>query len=108
IRPSLYGAQYDAILANRANEKPEEVVSIAGKCCESADIIIQDINLPKAQRGDIVAVFTTGAYCYAMSSNYNRNLVPPVVFVNNGKSGYAVKPQTYEDLTRNDSIPNLE
>lgn len=108
IRPALYDAKYDAILANRANDKPEEEVAIAGKCCESADIIISNINLPKAQRGDIVAVFSTGAYCYSMASNYNRNLVPPVVFVNNGKSAYAVKPQSYEDLTRNDVIPDLE
>ena len=102
IRPALYDAKYDALLANRANDKAEEVVSVAGKCCESGDIILKDIMLPKAKRGDIVAVFTTGAYNYSMSSNYNRNFVPPVVFVKDGKSAYAVKPQTYEDLVRND------
>ena len=104
IRPALYDAKYEAILANRANDKNEETVTIAGKCCESGDIIIKDIELPKANRGDIVAVFTTGAYCYSMASNYNRNVLPPVIFVNNGKSGYAVKPQTYEDLVRNDIV----
>ena len=62
--------------------------------------------MPKAKRGDIIAVFTTGAYNYSMSSNYNRNFIPPVVFVKDGKSAYAVKPQTYEDLVRNDV--NLE
>lgn len=102
IRPALYDAKYDAVLANRANEKATEVVSVAGKCCESGDIILKDIALPKAERGDILAVFTTGAYNYSMSSNYNRNLVPPVVFVKDGKSAYAVRPQTYEDIVRND------
>ncbi len=102
IRPALYDAKYDAVLANRADEKPCEVVSVAGKCCESGDIILKDVALPEAKRGDIVAVFTTGAYNYSMSSNYNRNFVPPVVFVKDGKSAYAVKPQTYEDIVRND------
>lgn len=108
IRPALYEAKYEAVLANRANEKPEEVVTIAGKCCESGDIIIKDIALPKVRRGDLLAVFTTGAYCYSMASNYNRNTIPPVVFVRGGKSGYAVRPQTYEDLTRLDTIPDTE
>ena len=102
IRPALYDAKYDAVLANRANEKATEVVSVAGKCCESGDIILKNIALPKAERGDILAVFTTGAYNYSMSSNYNRNFVPPVVFVKDGKSAYAVRPQTYEDIVRND------
>ena len=108
IRPALYEAKYEAVLANRANDKPEEVVTIAGKCCESGDIIIKDIKLPKAKRGDLLAVFTTGAYCYSMASNYNRNVIPPVVFVRGGKSGYAVRPQTYEDLARLDVIPDTE
>lgn len=102
IRPALYEAKYDAVIANRANEKPSEIVTVAGKCCESGDIILKDIALPEAKRGDIIAVFSTGAYNYSMSSNYNRNLVPPVVFVKDGKSAYAVKPQTYEDIIRND------
>lgn len=105
IRPSLYGAEYEAIIANRANEAKTELVTIAGKCCESADIIIKDIMLPKARRGDIIAVFSTGAYNYSMANNYNRNAVPPVVFVENGNSDYAVKPQSCEDIIRNDAIP---
>lgn len=108
IRPALYEAKYEAILANRANDEAKEKVSIAGKCCESGDIIIKDICLPEAKRGDLIAVFTTGAYCYSMASNYNRNAVPPVVFVRGGKSGYAVKPQTYEDIARLDAIPQTE
>ena len=102
IRPALYDAKYDAVIANRATEKATEIVSVAGKCCESGDIILKDVALPQAKRGDIIAVFTTGAYNYSMSSNYNRNPIPPVVFVKDGKSAYAVKPQTYEDLVRND------
>lgn len=107
IRPGLYQAEYEAVLANRANDNVEETVTIAGKCCESADIIIEGIQLPKAKRGDIIATFATGAYNYSMASNYNRNFVPPVVFVENGKSAYAVKPQNYKDLVRNDVIPKF-
>lgn len=105
IRPALYQAEYEAILANRADEKPTETVSIAGKYCESSDIIIKGIRLSEAKRGDILAVFSTGAYNYSMASNYNRNPIPAVVMVENGKSAYAVKPQTYEDIARNDVIP---
>lgn len=105
IRPALYQAEYEAILANRADEKPTETVSIAGKYCESSDIIIKGIRLPEAKRGDILAVFSTGAYNYSMASNYNRNPIPAVVMVENGKSAYAVKPQTYKDIARNDVIP---
>ncbi|MGN0771794.1 MAG: diaminopimelate decarboxylase [Christensenellales bacterium] len=102
IRPALYDAKYEAVIANKANMAPTQVVTIAGKCCESGDVIVKDIALPDAQRGDVIAVFTTGAYNYSMSSNYNRNMIPPVVFVSGGKSRYAVKPQTFEDLVRND------
>lgn len=108
VRPALYGSQYEAVLANRAAEEATEVVTIAGKCCESGDIIIKDIKLPAAKRGDLIAVFTTGAYCYSMASTYNRNPVPAVVFARNGKSGYAVRRQTYSDLIRLDEIPVTE
>ncbi|MEG1509575.1 MAG: diaminopimelate decarboxylase [Clostridia bacterium] len=105
IRPALYDAKYEALIANRANEPLCEKVSIAGKCCESGDVIIKDIMLPKAKRGDILAVFTTGAYNYSMAMNYNRNFIPPVVLVCDGNSDYAVKPQSFNDLIRNDNIP---
>ena len=104
-RYALYQAKYSCILANRADQKPEETVTIAGKCCESGDIIIESANLPKAKPGDILAVFSTGAYNYSMASNYNRNLIPPMVLVNKGKAQYIVKPQTYEDLISRDVIP---
>ncbi len=107
IRPALYQAEYEAVIATKCNATAEETVSIAGKCCESGDIIIDKINMPKAKRGDLIAVFTTGAYGYSMASNYNRNAIPPVVMVENGKSDYAVKPQTFEDIVRNDNIPDF-
>ena len=105
IRPALYGAKYDVICANKANEPHNEVVTIAGKCCESGDIIAKDVNLPELQAGDLIATFSTGAYCYSMASHYNRNLVPAVVTVYKGKAEYIVKPETYEDIVRNDVIP---
>lgn len=105
-RYALYQSKYTAILANRATEEATELVSIAGKCCESGDLIGVDFNLPKANTGDILAVLSTGAYNYSMASNYNRNLIPPVVLVKDGKAEYIVKPQSYEDLVRNDTIPD--
>lgn len=107
IRPALYDAKYDAIMANRADEKPEEVVSIAGKCCETGDMLIWDLPLPEAGTNDILAVFCTGAYCYSMASNYNRIPRPPVVFVENGTSSLIIKRESYEDLVRLD-IPYSE
>lgn len=105
IRPALYGAKYEVICANRANEIHNDVVTIAGKCCESGDIIAKDVKLPTVSRGDIIAVFSTGAYCYSMASHYNRNLLPPVVTVYKGEADYIVKPESYQDLIRNDVIP---
>lgn len=104
-RYALYQAKYTAILANRAKEPATERVSVAGKCCESGDIVCADVDLPAAKEGDILAVLSTGAYNYSMASNYNRNSVPPVVLVKNGKADYIVKPQSYEDIVRNDVIP---
>ncbi len=84
------------------NSTCNKVYSIAGKCCESGDLIAIDCKLPEIMKGDLLAVLSTGAYNYSMSSNYNRNAVPPVIMVENGKAYYAVKPQTYQDITRND------
>ncbi len=101
-RFALYQAKYTVCAAEKLLEKPVEKYTLAGKCCESGDIIAEDCLLPKIKEGDLIAVFSTGAYNYSMASNYNRNFVPPVVMVKNGKSYYAVKPQTFEDLIRND------
>lgn len=104
-RYALYESKYTPVLANRASEENTEIVTIAGKCCESGDIIAANVNLPKAQTGDILAVLSTGAYNYSMAMNYNRNKIPPCVLVNEGKAEYIVRPQTYEDIVRNDIIP---
>ena len=104
-RYALYQSKYTALLANRANEPCTEKVTVAGKCCESGDLIAVDVPLPEANSGDILAVLTTGAYNYSMASNYNRNFIPAAVLVNNGSAEYIIKPQTYEDLVRNDLIP---
>ncbi|GFN30586.1 diaminopimelate decarboxylase [Paenibacillus xylaniclasticus] len=104
-RPALYGSKYEAVLANRANEANEETVSVAGKCCESGDMLIWDLELPKSQSGDLLAVFCTGAYNYAMASNYNRIRRPAVVFVKDGEASLAVKRESLEDIVANDVIP---
>jgi len=105
-RPILYEAKYEGFLVNKIdNNLPEEVVTIAGKCCESGDILIKDLKLPSASVGDLFAVFTTGAYHYSMSSNYNRLPRPAVVLVNQGKDDVIVKKETYTDIARNDTIP---
>lgn len=98
LRPALYQAKYEAALANRVIDVAEETVSIAGKCCESGDMLIWDLPLPKANPGDILAVFCTGAYGYSMANNYNRIPRPAVVFVENGEAQLVVKRETYEDL----------
>ena len=92
-------------MQNRASEQPTERVAIAGKCCESGDLIGIDFNLPKAKEGDLIAVLSTGAYNYSMASNYNRNPIPPAVLVKDGKARCIIKPQTYEDIARNDVLP---
>jgi diaminopimelate decarboxylase len=102
IRPALYQAKYEAVLANRPLETATETVSIAGKCCESGDMLIWDLPLPEHGKEDILAVFCTGAYGYSMSNNYNRIPRPPVVFVENGEDRLVVKRESYEDLIRLD------
>ncbi|RCW51167.1 diaminopimelate decarboxylase [Paenibacillus prosopidis] len=104
-RPALYQSKYEAILANRANDAIEETVSVAGKCCESGDMLIWDLELPKAENGDLLAVFCTGAYNYAMASNYNRIRRPAVVFVKDGQADLAVKRESLDNIVCNDVIP---
>lgn len=104
-RPALYESVYEAMLANRANEPAAETVSIAGKACESGDMLIWDLALPKVETGDLLAVACTGAYNYSMASNYNRIRRPAVVFVQNGQSDLVVRRESHEDIVRNDLIP---
>ena len=101
-RYALYGSKYECVIASKPLAKGQEVVTIAGRTCESGDIIIKDYMMPEIKEGDILAVLVTGAYNYSMSSNYNRLPRPAVVMTNNGVSRVIVKAETYEDIIRND------
>jgi diaminopimelate decarboxylase len=105
IRPALYGASYEAVVANKAGEAAKETVTVVGKCCESGDRLIEDARLPEAEPGDVLAVFSTGAYGYSMASNYNKLPLPAVALVENGKARLIVRRQTYEDLVSRDLAP---
>ena len=98
----LYESEYEAVVANNANAKRTEKVTIAGKCCESGDILLNDVMMPEIKVGDTLAVLATGAYNYSMASNYNRIPRPAMVAVSDGKSKVVIKRETYEDLIRND------
>lgn len=104
IRPSLYGARYSAALANRLApaDEGEQAVTIAGKFCESGDVLIENIALPDLHPGDLLAIPAAGAYCLAMASNYNFALKPAVVLVENGTHRLIRRRETYADLLRLD------
>ena len=101
-RPALYQASYQAVLAERLAEPAADTVTIAGRCCESGDILIWESRLPAPRPGDLLAVFTTGAYNYAMAGNYNRYPRPPIVFVRDGWSRVVVAGETADDLLARD------
>ncbi len=100
----MYQSEYEAVLANDAARPRCEKVTIAGKCCESGDILLKDAMMPEIKTGDILAVLATGAYNYSMSSNYNRIPRPAVVAVADGKAKIVVKRESYEDIIKNDVI----
>ena len=102
IRPALYEAKYEAVLANNPQAPTEQVVRVAGKYCESGDVLAWQQELPKTKPGDVLAVLATGAYGYSMASNYNRNPRPAVVFVEDGHSQLVVERETYTDMIRLD------
>lgn len=102
IRPALYEAKYEGAIANNMNAALTTNYTVAGKLCESGDKIIEDIELPVVQTGDILATFCTGAYGYSMASNYNRVGRPAVVFVENGKHQLVVKRESYADMAKLD------
>jgi diaminopimelate decarboxylase len=104
-RPSMYQAVYHAVAANKVNENTRKTVTIAGRYCESGDIIIKDIKMPHLNPGDVVCIFNTGAYNYSMASNYNRVPRPAAVLVNNSQSDIFIRRETYEDLVSCDIIP---
>jgi len=104
IRPALYDARYEAVVANRMLEKETEQVTIAGRFCESGDILVKDIDLPPVKRDNVIAVPVCGAYCLPLQSNYNASLKPAIVMVSDGKSRLIRRRETYEDLTRCDLV----
>lgn len=105
-RPSMYQAEYFAQIANKPLEENVETVTIAGRFCESGDILIKDISLPEIEEGDILCVYNTGAYNYSMASNYNRVQKPQMVLVNNSQSDIIVIRETLDDLVAKDVIPD--
>lgn len=102
IRPALYQAEYEALVAKRPATEPVEKIHLAGRYCESGDILIDQACLPKTKPGDVIAVLATGAYGYSMASNYNRVPRPAVVFAENGRAQEVVTRETYDDLIKND------
>lgn len=106
IRPALYEAEYTAEKVSDIDVE-KETVTLAGRYCESGDILIKNVEMPKLQEGDLICLYDTGAYCYSMSSNYNRTLKPSVVLVKDGKAQIMVKRQTFEELVENDEIPEM-
>jgi diaminopimelate decarboxylase len=101
-RYALYQSKYTFEIANKVNEEKILDCTIAGRCCESGDLLGEDVKLQRAERGDILATLVTGAYNYAMSSNYNKIPRPPVVMIKDGADRIAVKRETYADLARLD------
>ncbi len=104
IRTALYGSKYEALVANRVLEKETEPVTIAGKYCESGDILVRDINLPPVLSGDIIAIPVCGAYCLPLQSNYNASLKPAIVLVKEGGARLIRKRETFQDLTSHDLL----
>lgn len=102
IRPALYNAQYECIVANRMIYESKEKVTISGKCCESGDILLEGIKIPSVLSGDLLAVMSTGAYGYSMANNYNKIPRPAVVMVRDGESRVICKRESYEDMIRNE------
>ena len=105
-RPSMYQAKYSAEIANKKENAALQTVTIAGRFCESGDILIKNINLPEPVEGDILCVYNTGAYNYSMASNYNRVQKPQMVIVNNSKSDIIINRETLEDLISHDIVPD--
>lgn len=103
-RYALYQSPYTAVIANKADKEKDFLCTIAGKCCESGDLIQENITIQTPDFGDVLAVFSTGAYNYSMASNYNKIPRPPIVMVSGGKDYVAVKRETYEDLIKNEIV----
>lgn len=102
IRYALYESAYTVVNACKADKEPDDKVTVAGKCCESGDLIQKDTMVARVEAGDILAVLSTGAYNYSMASNYNRNPRPAMVMVRDGKARLIIKRETYQDIVMND------
>ena len=98
LRPMLYDAVYEAMIANKANFEPVSKVTLAGKHCEAGDVLIKDVKLPSVEVGDILCTPATGAYGYMMANNYNKQPRPAVIFVNKGNATEIIRRENYEDL----------
>ena len=98
----LYGAKYSFLIADRCDQPKDKEVTVCGKCCESGDMLGENVPIGNVKSGDILAVLATGAYNYSMASNYNRVPRPPIVFVRGGESRICVRRETYEDILRYD------
>ena len=105
-RYALYQSEYTVCIADRADKPKDYKATVAGRCCESGDLIGEDMDIQKAKRGDILAVLVTGAYNYSMASNYNRIPRPPVIMVKDGQARIVVRRESYEDLIKNDCLDN--
>lgn len=103
-RPALYGAKYEAVVANKYNLESDRLVTIAGKCCETGDILIWDLRVPKISRGDILAVLSTGAYNYSMSNNYNKLPRPAILLLSKEGERIIVERETYDDLLKKERV----
>lgn len=103
LRPMLYGAAYEALLANRMNEDADATVTVAGKHCESGDVLVKEAHLPKPETGDVLCTPATGAYGYSMANNYNKQTRPAVVLVQGGAAKVIIRRETYDDLVRLDA-----
>ena len=101
-RYALYDSDYKVLVANKADKECDYVATIAGKCCESGDLIQENVKIPKPKKGDVLAVLSTGAYNYSMASNYNRIPRPAMVMVNDSDSRIIIKRETYQDIIKND------
>jgi diaminopimelate decarboxylase len=104
-RPITYQSQYRAVIANRMQDAATETVTVAGKHCESGDILLKDAQLPHCEPGDVLVVMDTGAYNYSMASNYNRLARPAAVLVGDRETNLILQRETYEDLVRQDRLP---
>jgi diaminopimelate decarboxylase len=98
IRPALYDAAYEAVAAGKVNMEPSDTVTIAGKYCESGDVLVRDVPLPPLEENDVIAIPAAGAYCLSMASVYNLNPRPPIILVKDGNSRLIRRKESYEDM----------